>query len=343
MSQANKLTTLITCENQALRKRVGRRLLSLVVFVVGVLLLIVLLTTADLNKIIAAFRNTIPLYILLACAVRLVAVIVRVLRWKLLFKVQGIHFSLLRLVSTYLTSRFLSNFTPMGLGFQAFSIADTTRLTDKRIKSLVSTSMNTVTNIIVSVPIAILAALINWHGPQYSTLKWVVLGISTVIGLGWIVFWRSEPLVIATISRIRLLDKWSSSQRVSRLYTAVRIYKQPEHRGLFLQIILLSICIRGLILLNTYLDMSAFDIRVPAGQFAALSSVWVLVSIIPAVPRMLGIGDGIRMSLFSLFEIPTYTGLSIALLQRGIILGIDLLGGVALLIRSIIALLSSKK
>jgi uncharacterized membrane protein YbhN (UPF0104 family) len=92
---------------------------------VSVILLGILLSRIDAEKLWAGTRTASVSWLLVALAIYGITVVASVWRWRLLLKAQDVHVATNRLAGSYLVALFFNNFLPSNIGGDVIRIRDT--------------------------------------------------------------------------------------------------------------------------------------------------------------------------------------------------------------------------
>ena len=104
---------------------------------VSLLLLALLFSRIDVNRLWASARRASPAWLLIALAVYGINVLASTWRWRLLLDAQGVHVRRRSLLGSFLVALFFNNFLPSNIGGDVIRIRDTAR--PARSKTLAAT------------------------------------------------------------------------------------------------------------------------------------------------------------------------------------------------------------
>lgn len=298
--------------------------------VLGVLLLIFLITRADISKVIGLMGSSNGQYLLFAFSVYVVTVVVVSLRWRMLLLAQGINIPLNRLISFYFVGLFVNNFLPTSIGGDIVRAVDTAAESRRKAESIASVLVERLVGLLGLVLLVLVASLFvlrEVHNPHILVFDLAILTGLIAASL----FFFNDRASSGFVNWSTGITFFDLGRRIRSLYDSIRIYRNSKKTlaGVFA----VSILYQGMMMLFVYLVNVALGLGVPFVYFVLFVPVVAIISVIPISINALGVREGGYVYLLATIGRTTSEALSLSLMIYAIGVLVSLFGGILFVLR----------
>lgn len=279
----------------------------------------------DLSEVVPEMSVHTVVWLIVAAALTLGALVLSALRWQRVLEVLGLHAGLRRLLSHYLACQFVSNVLPTTIGGDVLRVSRLSRETGETPNTFASVVLERLTGWLVLPVISVAGFLVNPPLQHLGTATRVALGLAfaTLLGLG---------ILLYAVADQRIGGRFAAKDGWRRFAGAVhlgldRLRREPRAAA---NVLLVGFAYQIVLVLAAVAAAQALGVR-PAG-LTALLAFFPAVAIAQVLP--IGIsGLGVREGAFVLFLGPlgvaTEEAIALGLLLYLLNLGVSLLGAPA--------------
>ena len=294
---------------------------------VSVILLWILFSRIDLEKLWAGTRSASVSWLVVALLIYAVTVVVSVWRWRLLLDAQDVHVETNRLAGSYLVALFFNNFLPSNIGGDVIRIRDTALQAGSKTLAtavvLVDRGLGLMGLVLVAACGASLAAGGATAGALPIVPAWLWAGF--ILGAG-----LSAPAVLAPVGFGRLLQPlrvfhpdWIDNRIEKLTGVLARFRDRPSA---------LAGCFGGAVLVQAgtvaYYLAAAYALHIAIGPWD-LAVIVPLSFLLQMAPVSIN-GFGVREAAFSLYfarlRLPLESALLVSLVPTMLVMFFSLSG-----------------
>jgi uncharacterized membrane protein YbhN (UPF0104 family) len=324
------------CEHNVLtlKPENRRKLLVVVRIVVSAALLGYVLLKADLSSFMARWPGISQPLLALALALQLAGVFISSLKWWLLLRAAERPVAYLWTVRTYLVGQFFSNFLPTSIGGDAVRVFRLNRLVGRLGLAIASVFIERITGFLALTIIGWIALGLNFDrfGDNWQ-LRWAMIW-GLLAASGGLVVALSAPWTVGLLSRLPLPNVIDWRGKLRGMADALAQFYAD--RGALALVMLLAFAYQISWIAVNVAAAQALIMDVPWSFIALMAPISDIVGLIPIFFNNLGAREGIYTLLLGLLGLPAAQALALALLVFGARLLVSLLGGVVLLLESVI-------
>jgi hypothetical protein len=274
-----------------------RYVLLAVKIAVSIVLLSILFSKIDVEKLWASARRGSVTWLLVALAIYGVSVVASVWRWAQLLDAQRVHLPRARLMGSFLVASFFNNFLPSNIGGDVVRIADTARAARSKTVATMVVLTDRVLGVMALVLVAAIGATVAGRVHPAAMPIWPVwLWAGFLVGAA-----ASAPAVLAPAGFGRLLQpltvfhpEWVGD-RIDKLIAALaRFREEPGAIGG---------CFAGAVFVQATMVVFYFAVSYALHLNLAISDLAVIVPIsfvVQLLPVSLN-GFGVREAAFSVY------------------------------------------
>ena len=307
------------------RKQTVSLVLRLAVSGVMLAVLIWRVPDVDVSEVLPELTLRTGLWLAVAAALTLGAIVLSALRWQRVLDVLGLHAGLRRLVSHYLAGQFVSNVLPTTIGGDVLRVSRLSKETGESPKTFASVVLERLTGWLVLPIISVVGFLVNPPLQHLGRATQVALGLAFVTLL-------ALCILLYAVADQRIGGRFEARDGWRRFAAAVhlgldRLRQQPAAAA---NVLLVGFAYQLALVLAAVAAAQALGVR-PAG-LTALLAFFPAVAIAQVLP--IGIsGLGVREGAFVLFLGPlgvaSQDAIALGLLLYLLNLGVSLLGAPA--------------
>lgn len=279
----------------------------------------------DVSEVLPELTLRTGLWLTVAAALTLGAIVLSALRWQRVLDVLGLHAGLRRLVSHYLAGQFVSNVLPTTIGGDVLRVSRLSKETGESPKTFASVVLERLTGWLVLPIISVVGFLVNPPLQHLGRATQVALGLAfvTLLALGILLYAVADQRIGG---RFEARDGWRRFAAAVHLGLD-RLRHQPAAAA---NVLLVGFAYQLVLVLAAVAAAQALGVR-PAG-LTALLAFFPAVAIAQVLP--IGIsGLGVREGAFVLFLGPlgvaAQDAIALGLLLYLLNLGVSLLGAPA--------------
>jgi uncharacterized membrane protein YbhN (UPF0104 family) len=280
----------------------------------------------DASEVIPAFTLRNVLWLALAAALTLFALVLSALRWQKVLDAMELHTGLGRLLSLYLAGQFVSNVLPTTIGGDVLRVSRLSKETGESPGTFASVVLERLTGWLVLPVISVAGFLVNPNLQHLGTATRVALGLAfaTLVALGAVLFAAAHERVGG---RFAARDGWRRFAGAIHL----GLTRLRRHPGAAAQLLIVGFAYQLVLVLAAVAAAQALGLGSTAG-LTFLLAFFPAVAIAQVLP--IGIsGLGVREGAFVLFLHPlgvhTSEAIALGLLLYLLNLGVSLLGAPA--------------
>jgi glycosyltransferase 2 family protein len=271
----------------------------------------------------------------LALALQLTGVFISSLKWWLLLRAAEQPVAYLWTVRTYLVGQFFSNFLPTSIGGDAVRVFRLNQLVGRLGLAIASVFVERITGLLALTIIGWAALGLNFErfGGNWQ-LRWAIIcGLLAVSGGLLLVL--SAPWTVGLLSRLPLPNVIDWRGKLRGMADALAQFYSD--RGALALVLLLAFGYQLSWIAMNATAARALIMDVPWSFVALIVPISDIVGLIPIFFNNLGAREGIYTLLLGLLGLAAAPALALALLVFGLRLLVSLLGGVVLLLESVLA------
>lgn len=306
------------------------RILLFLKLSLGIALLAVLLLWNDnWRRVVEAFGNTRPYYLIPFLGITFPMIATSCLKWSLFLREQGIRIAFHRLFSLYMMGAFFNNFLPGMVGGDLVRAYMLGRQIESHTQSIASVVLERITGLVALISLAGIFFLFN---PELRKEPIVAVSI-LIMGGGCaallVVLWRPA------LARWLLMPFQGYRQlagvpaKLMRLHDQISIFKDKP--ALVLKTMLYSYIFHILAGVNVYFAGLVLDFPLTLSHAIVLTPIIVLVAGIPISVNGLGVWEWAFSVYLAQAGMQIDQGLAVALILRAKNLLVSLFGGLVFL------------
>jgi uncharacterized protein (TIRG00374 family) len=293
---------------------------------VSLALLAYLLSTTDLEALLARVRGGDTALFALAVLLYISMLLLATWRWRLLLHAQGFPASLGALSASYLVATFFNNFLPSNIGGDVIRVRDSSRYTGSTTTSLAVVAIDRILGFGALYALAVGAFIAG--GPAVRHLagaRSVLLGLGLFFSALAYVFFR--PGTARWLMTVTGLTSWGWAQeRFEHVQGAVQVYR--EEMGTIWAAFFASLGLQSLAVLYYYEVARALRIDLPLGACFLMVPLCTLVQAVPVSFNGWGIRESIFIVYFGQIGLPRASALAFSLVGAGLVVLLSLSGAV---------------
>ena len=287
--------------------------------VVSIVCLALAVRDVNLAEVQAALVDANYAYVLLVALLTLAGLVIRALRWRLLFyPMKGLVFG--KVLTVLSIGYLLMNVLPARLGdvARAYLLGDLTGVSKARALSTIV--VERVADVLVVVLfLSSLVFLIPL--PEWAVQSGVALGAGFLALAVFLVLFANFReggigLLRRVVSRVRWLDREGLWRLVDSLMDGLEILRHPAQGGVFFGI---SVLIWVVGIAQFYFGMVALDLGLPVEAAIFVMCVTALGMTVPSTPGYIGVWEYIIVLSLSLFGVDKSRALSCALVIHAVV------------------------
>ncbi len=241
-------------------------------------------------------------------------------RLQLLLVGEGLSIPMGRVIQLSYIGYFFNLFLPTAVGGDIVKAYYAYRQTKQAAKSFVSVFMDRFIGLFSFVCLAMFALLISWHSIEPGLRRTVFLfALGGLISFLVILNDAIAKITFGIFSRFKL---WNIGERLSRIYGAVREYKNKK--TVFLSVLGISLLAQSVYFFVMYILVRSLGVNIP---FKSVFLLMPIVSVISMLPSLGGLGlrEGAIVVLFG-SAIGTDNAFSLSILLLSVLLVAGLVG-----------------
>jgi len=292
--------------------------------VVSISLLGILVWTArgHFSRIAETLIRTDLALFLLAIGLFIFNVLILSLRLNLLFRGEGLIFSLGKVLQLSFIGYFFNNFMPTAVGGDIIKAYYVHKQTRKTTKAFIAVFMDRFIGLFSFICIAVLALLFSWQRIDFALKKIILIfGLAGIAVFILIMNDRIAKTLLKVFSKFKI---WNIGEKVSKIYRAVHEYKNKK--GLIVGVIGMSIVCQCLYFTVVYLLAKALGADIMLGTIFLIMPVVSVISMLPSLGG-LGLREGAIVGLFGPI-MGTGIAFSLSILILAALLSLSLIGGI---------------
>jgi len=312
--------------------RRGPRWRAVLKIVVSAVLILLVLTRADLAEVAAAIRGADPWMLLAAFAVFAATYVVRAYRWRVLLAAHGVQPPVRFLIGSYLVSVFFSNLLPSIIGGDAYRIYDSWRAGTSKSGAVSVILVDRVLGMLILVFFALGALLLG--GSQFRSIPllgiWIVMLAAGIVAFVWMVFAPPRALMRRGSELVPLLPGRFAAilKGISAAFGAF-----AGRRAALVEALLLSLVFQSGVVLHYFFIGQALGFTVPLGSFFLIVPLAIFVMMLPITINAIGLREHTFIFFLSAYAIGTSEAVAFAWLAYLVVLALGLVGGITFAFR----------
>ncbi len=312
----------------------GRRLKAFLKVAFSAGLILFLLTRLDRAELLQQLASAQPAWLLIALALYCAAILLGVVKWQVLVRVQQLQVSYGDLTAFTFTGLFVGNILPTNVGgdvVRALALAQAVRGSHE--PAVMSVVMDRLLGLAAFCGAALVSAVaaLFWltRSPQLEAVEFAAVAMLTGIVLvsAGLAFSRRVARAFGLILDRTWLAKFRPA--ASRLYHAIHIYRGST--GAMLVNVLLSGATLVAATLAWYATARALGLDIPLLYFFLFNPLVTVVLLIPISFNGLGTKEATTVFFFGLIGVPSESAFALSLLFHAIIVVSSLPGGILML------------
>lgn len=297
-------------------------LLNLARFVISVVLLVFVLSSAGLRETWAVLQSTDWWYVVLALFLSLAGVVVRGWRWSVLLADQGFRVPLWRLVHLFFVGAFFNNFLPTGVGGDIIKMYELGRASSRRALAVSSVLWDRATGLLTLLAMAIVALPFGYRLVPREVVGFITaLGMGSAIGLLALTNRRWVKGIGVWLGHLRA--RWGG-KTITQVYQSLAGYSSAALQKASLISVVFNTM---LILINIFLALSV-GVQIDLKYFLLFVPLISTLLVLPFSVSGWGIREVGYVYLFGQAGVPEAKAISISLAMGAINVITGLVGGV---------------
>jgi len=270
-----------------------------------------------------------PLSLVPAAALMLAALLLTIVRWRVLLAMQGVNPGPWQVLRLSFIGFFFSNVIPGSVSGDAVKAYYVAREYGKTTQAITSVLVDRFIGLYTFVLTASVAIGVYWWSgkspdvfavPGFVTLCWVVMGLTA----GMTAF--SAAVLSRRAKENRsfnwLIGRLPFHKQVRKLHDAICLYR--DKKGALALVLVLSVVAQAPMVLATFVLGRALGDSLHLGAYFFLTPLGLVVNSIPLLPGGLGTGEAAFALMFRAFG--SDLGLEVAVLWRVLFFGWSLIG-----------------
>ncbi len=282
----------------------------------------------DFPKILHTLKNVNRPLFTLAFLVCLSTVLIMAKRLQLIFAAEDVPVKIVDMSNLTFVGFFFNNFLPTSVGGDIVKAMCAARITRAPVKSVTSVLMDRIFGLftfIIIPSVSFLFFLKKVNNPWVPVVIYSFLAAATLFFI--LLFNRNAARRFRFIER--LLNYFHLGEKARKIYDGMHGFK--KHKGVIVQVLLLSIVGQSVSILAVYLIALALGAHANLIYFFLLVPIVNLMSMVPSLN-----GLGIRESAYTYFLAPFLgkeNAFAISILWLAILFLFSLIGGIIYLVR----------
>lgn len=297
---------------------------------ISAVLLVYLLSRADLASIWTTVRSADPLWLGVAFALHVPGYLISAVRWRLLLLTQRIRVPLRLLLDSYLVGTFFNQLLPTTVGGDVVRVYDTTRYSQAPEASLLAVVVERLTGILALGVFALFGLFVSVQRVAGVRLTGIVV---LMLGLTFVPLWfvwsprRSEPV----LRLFRRLGGRRLEALIGRVEQALTLFGGAK--GSLVVVLALAFLLQITVVVHFYLIARALALGLPLSFFLLVVPVATVVIMLPVSINGIGVREGVYALFFAEFGVPVSGAVAFAWLGFAMVLAYGAVGGVLYALR----------
>ena len=297
---------------------------------ISCLLLTYLLSHTDISGIWDALKTANPLWVVIACLLHIIGVLLTALRWQMLLAVQGAYFSIWYLSRSILIGIFFNNFLPSTIGGDVYRAYDTAQQVGSATTSMTVVAFERLTGIFALGVFAFVAMLLGFSHFGQIPIIWLALGsVAGAFLLFFAAMQQTMAKIVNTIFEHPTIMKISAAQKVQaklkQIYEALCLYKRNKRvMGITFSI---ALVLQLNVIIHYIFISEALELAVPGMYFLLIIPVVTIVLMLPIFINGIGGREAAFTFLFGMFNVTKVEAIAFTWIAFGLVLIYGIVGG----------------
>lgn len=302
-----------------------KRIMTILRFVISVILLVIVVKLADLQKIVEVLQNFNQIWLLPIFLFIILSVLISAIKWNTLLKAQGIHIKIQTLFQYYNCGLFFNNFLPSSIGGDGIRIFLTGQKTENYSAAAASVIME---RTIATVSLAFLGITSSFFALYPSKIAVILMVILFFIGI-----MMAFVLISGWVPRkLKAHDGKISRAWVSFATSAKELQKQKKQLFLcFIQSILFQVFV-ALVIGAIIKGLGQHELKLP--DLLLVTSASSVLAMVPLGLNGYGMREGAYIYLLKPFGYTSSQAVTVSILFAFFVTLYSLIGGINWLIIS---------
>lgn len=296
--------------------------------VIGIGLLVFLLRGAKLSEFTALAERANVLFLGVAVALVVAALVVSAYKWQMLLVVQKVNVPLPRLFTSYLVGLFFNNFLPTNIGGDVVRMHDVARYTGKTAESVASVISE---RLLAAFALALTAALGLALSYQASGQFGALVAGLFVLTLGLILLLGNGKLRWAVGRKVKWLNVLPFWRRLSNVAASISACLQD--RRIVAWVLAYSIVFHLMVVMINYFIFLALGLNVPFVYCLLFIPIISAIQLLPISISGLGIREGAYVYFFGGVGLSSAEAIGSSLIFWALVALVSLAGGVIFALR----------
>ena len=310
------------------RRRLPRRLLTILRYATSLTLLALLFVFVDLDTVLELLPGVDVRLLLLVVILELFDRVLHGWRWVLLLRVKLNDIPVRVLFQVHFISNFLAHFLPFNVGndvTRVISIAKYSGTTVEPVSSVILDRVIGFAALLLPVALIVVAGVI-WQLPIIGPAEtWTLTAALAILALSAFFFWKGGLLdQLLALAKNRIRARWLL--QIVEVYDACVSYRMYRRSLVAVFCILQISVVIGI--LTTYLTAVALGIDVPIIYFVIFVPLISFLGSLPISANGIGIAEGGFVFFFSQVGVSPAEALALALVMRIVMIVVTLPGAV---------------
>jgi glycosyltransferase 2 family protein len=295
----------------------------------------IVLSKAGIEALAQTLREADWAWVLLAIGSATVAMVINVVRWRLMLRGQGADAPLPRLIRFYLVGMFFNNVLPSRLGADVVRAYGVSLTSTSKTRSVAAVLMDRLVGAVSVLVLGMAAILLRRSRLPEVYLQLTVGVFAFSLLLLALMLYRDDRLTQLRLRLLGLIDVsifgFKLRPRAEGALNALRSYSRS--RRVVVQGFLISLVANGFSMINLFLYARAVRADVGLGDVATIAPFILAVGLLPISPNGIGTIEATFVVLFGALGLDEHVALAIAILRRLALLVLSLVGGLLYAVR----------
>ena len=268
-------------------------------------------------------------YALLAASFATLAMVLNVVRWRMMLAGQGGQAPLVSLVRLYLVGMFFNNVLPGRLGGDVVRAYGASLVATTKTRSVAAVLMDRLVGAVSVLLLGVLALAISPSIIPFELSQLIVVGLLlSVVVLGLLLRQgRGLPGARALVLRLVGVPVFGGKLRAAAGSGIDAVRSYAGARGLIGRALAVSMVANGLSILNLWLYSLAVGAGLSLSDVAVVTPAILAIGLLPLSINGLGTIELTFVVLFGAMGVESHVALAVAILRRLVLLGLSLVGG----------------
>jgi glycosyltransferase 2 family protein len=278
--------------------------------------------------------------ILCAATINLLGLSLNCIRWKILLKEVGIDESLGKLISLYLMGLFFSLFLPSSVGGDAVRVYEVAKRSKLPVEAFWATLQERVFGMGAFMLVGLMATLYLFSSVPSNLRVWAIILQSIGVAGSILLFYpawgiRLTETIWGTVKNHSMMRRLIENRYIGKITNKLLQTHRPTKLQPFkvLSLTLLALLSALLGTITVYILGKDMGINVSILSLCMITSLILIVRMLPVSLNGIGVGEGAFVYLMGLFNVPHSSALALALVTLALQTAFAISGGLIIAFR----------